>query len=189
MSEIKPSLIDLKALMLQYSFEHGVNFQQRTILISEDIDSETFKKVDAALTEMESESRRTVTIKINSTGGNVYDALAIVGRMKAANCTINTEGYGAVMSAAVAILAAGKRRKISSSSWIMVHQSHYELAGRVEDHKAYLEQAAREEEQWAQIMALHSAVSKDEWLNLCREKDYYMSADELMELGAVDEII
>ena len=189
MSEIKPSLIDLKALMLQYAFEQGVNFQQRTILISEEIDADTFKKIDAAITEMESESGRAITIKINSVGGSVYDALAIIGRMNASKCNINTEGYGAVMSAAVAILAAGKKRKISASSWVMVHQSHYEIAGRVEDHKAYLEQAAREEEQWAEIMAVNSHTTKYDWLEMCRKKDHYMTPAELLETGAIDEVI
>lgn len=188
-SEIKPALLDLKSLMLQYAFEQGVNFEKRTILICGEIDSDTFQKVDAALTEMESDSGKSITIKINSAGGDVYNALAIIGRMKASKCKVNTEGYGHIMSAAVAILAAGKKRKMSSVAWGMVHQASYEMAGSVAKHKEVLEQSEREENQWAEIMSLCSTETKDFWIEACSRKDKYMKCEEMFELGVIDEII
>lgn len=189
MSEIKQTVIDLKSLFLQYAFEQGINFEKRTILICGDIDNEVFQRVDAALTEMESSSGKAITIKINSHGGHVYDSLAIVGRMKASKCNINTEGYGTVMSAAVAILAAGKRRKMSAYGWAMVHQSHYEISGKVRDHKAFLEQSEREEQQWAEIMALNSTETKQYWLDACRLDDRYLTPTQLLLAGVIDEIV
>jgi ATP-dependent protease ClpP protease subunit len=165
-----------------------VNFERRTILISGDIDNDTFQKVDAAVTEMESNSGKAITIKLNSTGGTVYDALAIVGRLKASKCNIHTEGYGAVMSAAVAILACGKRRKMSKYGWGMVHQSHYEISGKVNDHKAFLEQSHREEQQWAELMASQTTETKDFWIEQCNSDDKYLTAEQLLEHGVVDEI-
>lgn len=190
MSEIpKSSLIDIKALWLEYAFEKGVNFGARTITISGDIDSDSFKSIDAALTEMEQDPKRQITIKINSTGGFVYDALAIVGRIKSSKCTIRTIGYGAIMSAATLILAAGSKRKISKYAWFMVHEANFESSGSVSEHAAIVAQAKREESQWASHMQLLSKTSKQWWLDAVQNKNTYLTAEDLLTLGVVDEVI
>src|SRR5690606_3433905 len=69
------------ALLLNYAFEYGVDFKNRTITITGEICQGWFDIVDAALTQMEQEGKSTVTIKINSPGGDTYEAMAIVGRL------------------------------------------------------------------------------------------------------------
>ena len=85
---------------LEYWFGKGVNFQQRIIQITGPIEPGLFDKVDAAMTVLEEDSRKAITIRINSEGGAVYEAMAIVGRLTKSSCQIITEGYGAVWSAA-----------------------------------------------------------------------------------------
>ena len=55
------------------------------------------------MTTLENLNRKTITIKINSYGGDVYTALAIVGRMLESKCLLQTKGYGKIMSAATII--------------------------------------------------------------------------------------
>src|SRR4051812_7142651 len=97
---------------LDFTFK-GINLRARSITITEEIDYKWFIEVDAAMSEFEAQSSKPVTIKISSQGGNVYDALAIVGRLKRSKCMIVTEGYGSIMSAATLIFASGNTRKIS----------------------------------------------------------------------------
>ena len=97
--------MEFEKLRLGYHFEEGVNFRDRVILIDDEITESSFALFDAALSEMERDSKRTVTIRINSPGGSVYDALAIIGRLTSSSCHIVTEGYGHVMSAATLLLA------------------------------------------------------------------------------------
>ncbi len=58
--------LSLMQIHLDHLFEKGVNFKERIICITDTIEHPTFDYVDAALTEMESENRKTITIKINS---------------------------------------------------------------------------------------------------------------------------
>ena len=102
--------IDKEKLRLEYLFDQGVNFVDRVIQINEEIGEESFAFIDAALSELERTSKKTITVRINSPGGSVYDALAIVGRLNSSNCRIVTEAYGHVMSAATLLLAAGRMR-------------------------------------------------------------------------------
>lgn len=177
------------SLLLGYLFDYGVDFQRRTINLTGDVDEEMFTKLDAALNEMEAESRATITIKINSPGGYVYQAMAIVGRIRQSKCHIVTCGYGAVMSAATLILASGNKRQISKHAWFMHHESQYGVEGRHSSNKAAGAQAEREEKQWAEWMAGFSKKNKEFWYKNGTNVDSYFSADELLELGVVDELI
>lgn len=176
------------ALILEYAFEHNVNFKERTILISREIDEKEFDRIDNALTELESQNRKSVTIRINSPGGQVYQALAIIGRLKRSPCHIVTEGYGHVMSAATLILAAGDRRKISAYAFFMHHESSYGLEGRHSQIKDAVKQAEREEQKWAEWMAEFTKKDKAFWVKTGVTTDAYYEADELLKLGVVDEI-
>jgi len=172
-------------------FEWGVNFKNRIIEISEEIDDFTFSKVDAAITEMEAESKKTITIRINSQGGSVYDALAIVGRMRKSHCYIVTEGYGCIMSAATMILAAGTKRKVSELCWFMHHESTADAdlgSMRTAQLEAYAKQMRREEEQWARWMSEFTDKPKEFWLDKGTHIDAYFEAPELIEMGVADEI-
>lgn len=174
---------------LETLFEHGVNFRDRIITINNEIDNNEFQKVDAGLSEMESDSRKSVTIRINSPGGSVYDALAIIGRLKASKCKIITEGYGHIMSAATLILACGDERRISKFAWFMIHEASYAVEGKHKDIKTAVAQNEREEVKWAKWMEEFSQKDAKFWKKTADEKDTYFSPEELKELGVVDEII
>lgn len=174
---------------LEALFDRGINFRDRIITISQEIDAELFLLVDGAITEMEAHNRRAITIRINSEGGSVYDALAIVGRLQNSKCKIITEGYGCIMSAAVLVLACGKERKISNLAWFMTHESAYEVSGRHTEIKDYVKQAEREEVQWAECMAKYSTQDSKFWRDIQHRKDTYFNAQELLQIGVVDEVI
>lgn len=185
-TESKVSQLELH---LETLITHGINFRDRIITIKDEIDSNAFALIDAGLSEMESQSKATVTIRINSPGGLVYDALAIIGRLRASKCKIVTEGYGHVMSAATLILACGDERRISSYSWFMTHEASYETKGSHSENKRMVKQAEREEEQWAKWMEEHTTKDSKFWRKVVSDKDAYFSPAQLVELGVVDEVI
>lgn len=176
------------ALHLDCLFDRGVNFQDRIITLSDEVDIVMFNILDSALSHMESEGGKSVKIRIHSFGGSAYDALAIVGRLKSSPCRIITEGYGEIMSAATLILACGNKRKISKYAWFMHHEAAYAMEGKHTEHKDSVRQMEREERQWANIMAEFSNKNSDYWYNLGK-KDTYLTPEELLKLGIVDEII
>lgn len=174
---------------LETLFTYGVNFKDRIITIKDEIDSDLFGLIDAALSEMESDSRKAITIRVNSPGGSVYDALAIVGRLKASKCKIVTEGFGHIMSAATLILACGDERRVSNYAWFMTHEASYAVEGKHKDIKNAVSQAEKEESQWAKWMEEFTDRDLKFWKKTSEEKDAYFSPAELMEMGVVDEVI
>lgn len=176
------------SLLLGYLFEDGVDFQRRAIRLTGDVDTEMFEKLDAAMTEMEAESKKAITIKIDSYGGDVYQAMAIVGRIRESKCQIVTKGYGPIMSAATLILAAGDKRYVSRHSWLMHHEASYETGGRHSEIKALVIQSDREERQWSEWMAEFSNQSAEFWLKTGTNTDAYFSAEQLLKYGVIDGI-
>lgn len=173
----------------KFHVEESINIKEREIqltgIIGDDI---CFEFVDAALTVLESQSRKGIKVKIYSTGGSVYEALAIVGRLTASHCQITTEGYGAIMSAATLILACGSKRRISQYTTFMHHESSYYLGGKHSEVREEIEQMEREEQLWAQWMEKFSALDAESWLKRARKKNWYLTAEECAKYKIVDEV-
>lgn len=180
---------DKENLRLEFMFERGINFKDRTIQITGNIEEGGFDFIDSALSELERGSRKAVTIKINSPGGSVYEALAMVGRLQNSKCQIITEGYGQIMSAAILILAAGDKRRISKFAWAMNHEASYTINGRHSDVKDEIAQMEREEKMWCDTMAEMSGMNAEFWYKTSHKTNFYLTATECKNLGLVDEII
>jgi ATP-dependent protease ClpP protease subunit len=180
------ALLDIQ---LAYQFDYGVNFEQRIITLTEEIDYPMFDVLNEAMSFMESVSKKAITIRIKSQGGAIGDALAIVGRLKSSKCQIITEGYGDVMSAATLILACGDLRKISRYSVFMHHEASYEMEGRHSVIKNEMAQFEKEEKQWAKWMSNFSKKNEKFWLTQGTGVNAYFTAEELLGMGVVDEII
>lgn len=173
----------------KFFYENDVDVKSRTIRIVGEIGGmASFEFLDSALSVLESESRKAIKIKINSPGGHVYEALAMVGRMRNSSCQIITEGYGQIMSAATLLLAAGDIRKMSRYAMFMYHESSYALRGRHSNIKEELEQMEREEDLWAMWMEELTKTSAKEWRALAHKKDLYLTAEECAAFGVVDKI-
>ena len=177
------------ALMLTYDFEYGVDIKNRIIKLTGEVDEFMWDVLDSGLNQLEG-SKEKITIRINSCGGSTYDALAIVGRIKKSTSYIVTEGFGQVMSAATLILAAGRKRRMSHYSFFMWHEASYGMDGRHSQNKATVEQIEKEEKMWAKWMSeMTEGIHDPEWwAENGVGKDAYFSAEELMELGVVDEV-
>lgn len=176
------------ALFLEYSFGFAVDFKNRVISLTGEINQESFEVFEAAMTEMESQNRSTITIKINSPGGEVYQALAIVGRIKESKCNIVTRGYGHIMSAATLILASGNKRFVSKYAFFMHHESSYEVEGKHSDVKNEVRQMEMEEQHWAGWMSQFTKKTQEFWAKTGVGSNAYFSAAQLIKLGVADEL-
>ena len=187
----KNDKIEIYKLHLELMLDYGINFKDRSITISSDIDVPLFDLIDSALTEMESQGKRKITIKINSFGGSAYSALAIIGRMqktKNKGIQVITEGYGKVMSAATLILACGTKRYFSRYAVFMHHEASSSIDGTLTEMKDFTQQLEKEEKLWCEFMAEFSGKELDYWLSWVGRKDAYFFADELLKLGVIDEV-
>jgi ATP-dependent protease ClpP protease subunit len=177
------------ALNLEYSFNRGVDLDNRIIRLTEDIEEHTFDWFDSAITALETINRKAITIRISSYGGDVYSALGIIGRMQNSSVSkINTEGYGKIMSAATAVLAAGDKRSMSKLAEFMHHESSYGVEGRHSEIVHEVKVSERLSLKWARLMSELTGIPQEYWLRKGVGKDFYISADDCLELNIVDEI-
>ncbi len=176
------------AMLLSYMVEYGIDFKRRIISLTGEVDEFMYDILDFGMTEMESSSRKGITIKINSPGGSTYQAMAIVGRIKECNCHTISKGYGQVMSAATLILACAKKRKMSYYSFFLWHEASYDLSGRHSQNKADVKQVEKEEKLWAFWMAEFSKKDSKFWLEHGVGLDAYFTAEQLLKMGVVDEL-
>lgn len=190
MEDSRSKKIELEALSLNlhYSFENGLDIQNRIIRLTDDIEDFHFDWFDAALTTLESISRKRITLRISSYGGDVYAALGIVGRMQRSKCLIDTEGYGKIMSAATIVLAAGQKRSMSKLAVFMHHEASFSLEGKESEVDHELRQIKRESDTWAGLMSELTSLPKQFWLQQGTGKNLYLDAERCKQMNIIDEV-
>jgi ATP-dependent Clp protease, protease subunit len=137
-------------------------------------------------------SDRTLTIYINSQGGDLYQAFALIDTMRMSSLPIRTIGIGSVMSAAFLILASGTRgqRYIAPNTGIMCHQfSMSEEVGKYHDIIAARKETDRVNQAMFDILKETTGLdNKTIKSKLLPAHDVYMSAAEMVDFGAADHV-
>jgi ATP-dependent Clp protease protease subunit len=136
---------------------------------------------------------KTLTMYINSQGGDLYEALGLIDMMRNSQMPIRTIGYGSVMSAAFLILSSGAKgeRYIAPNTGIMCHQmSAAEESGKYHDIKATRKETDRLNKCMYDILkettGLDGRIIKSK---LLPPHDVYMTASEMIDFGAADHLL
>ena len=128
---------------------------------------------------------------INSEGGNLTDAFALMDVMRTSPVPIATVGMGNLMSSAFMIFAAGKKgqRAIGKNTSIMIHQFNHEYAGKYHDMKVYAKEIDRINYRMVAELSRTSNMSENEVsTKLLKPSDVWLTAEQLVELGFADII-
>ena len=133
-----------------------------------------------------------LTLFINSTGGDLYQAFALVDMMNNSKHTIRTIGTGAVMSAAFIIFASGTRgeRYISENAGIMCHQFSNTIENKYHDIKAQMKETDLCNARMLEILKQATGKNEDTVkLHLLPTSDVYLTAQEMIDIGAADHLL
>lgn len=133
----------------------------------------------------------TLTLYINSDGGNLQDAFALIEIMRKSNKPIRTIGIGNVCSAAFMIFAAGTKgkRTISQTTSIMCHQFSGDTTGKYHDVKAAMKENELANERMVNLLKEFTDLgTRTIKTKLLPPSDVWLTADELIELGVADSI-
>jgi ATP-dependent Clp protease protease subunit len=135
---------------------------------------------------------KTLILYINSTGGDLYSAFALIDVMRNSYHPIRVIGIGAVMSAAFMIFAAGTsgERYAGKNTSFMCHQYSDNLTGKHHDLKASMKDGEIMNVKMVQLLkdATGLAPSKIK-AKLLPASDVYLTAEEVLELGIADHIL
>lgn len=151
------------------------------------IDEESLLIFCSQLSALELESKKSITLEFSSPGGSAYDALAFSARIRSSPCDIIINAYGLIASAAVLILAAGDSRRLAKEAWVMVHEDSGEHGGNTTELARSAKHLVRLENQWAQLLADVTTADEGVWRDL-HHRTTYLTADEALDLGLVDEL-
>ena len=146
----------------------------------------TFENLDA-------KDDRILTLYVNSQGGDLYEAFGLIDMMRNSRIPIRTIGYGSVMSAAFLIVASGAQgeRYVTKNCGIMCHQmSVFEEQGKYHDIKATRKETDRLNKAMYDVLkettGLDGRIIKTK---LLPAHDVYMTAEEMIDFGAADQIL
>lgn len=152
-----------------------------------------FKKIQAKYN-----LEKKMTFKIHSYGGSahgVFSLISTVESLKSEGWTIVTIGLGMSMSAGGMLLMSGSKghRYVQSLTEVMLHDQNWFEYGykRVEDARRSAIDAERLLDRLKMLMARYTDIDIEYFENeyVSKMKDFYMYAEEAVELGVVDKIL
>ncbi|KAJ1394195.1 Clp protease-domain-containing protein [Ochromonadaceae sp. CCMP2298] len=131
-----------------------------------------------------------ITIYINSPGGSVQAGMAIFDAMQYIPCQVNTVCFGMAASMGAFLLSAGTKgkRKSLPNSRIMIHQPLGGSQGEATD----LEISAKLILHTKDVLNTYMSAFCDqpiEKLRLDTDRDFYMTPQEALSYGLIDEVI
>ncbi len=141
---------------------------------------------------LDTSKEKILTLYINSTGGDLYQAFGLIDIMQASPHVIRTIGIGAVMSAAFLIFASGDhgQRLAAKNTSFMCHQFSEGIDAKYHDIKATMKENDLCNERMILLLkeatGLAPSVIKKK---LLPASDVYLTAEEVVDLGIADSIL
>lgn len=164
--------------------------KDRIIFLGTEIDDNVANAIVAQLLFLEAEdSEKDIIMYINSPGGVVTAGMAIYDTMNYIKPDVQTVCIGQAASMGALLLSAGAKGKrfALEHSRIMIHQPLGGARGQATDIEIQAKEILRMKEMLSQILADVSGKSVEEILR-DTERDNYMSAQEAVEYGLIDQV-
>jgi len=163
----------------------------RIIFLGTGIDDMVANVINAQLLFLESvDSKKDITIYINSPGGSVYAGLGIYDVMQLVSpdiATVNT-GIAASMAYVLAVSGAKKKRHSLPHARYMQHQPLGGAQGQASDIEITAREIQKLKKELYEIIALHTGQTYDKVYADC-DRDHWMTASEAKEYGCIDGVL
>ena len=165
--------------------------KERIIFIGTPIDDNEANLIIAQMLFLASEDpKKDISLYINSPGGSLTAGLAIYDTMQHIPCDVATLCVGQAYSMSAILLAGGTKGKRHAlpHARLMLHQPWGGVGGQASD----IEIHAREIMNWR--TRLNDILVGDtgqslERIEMVTERDYFLSAEEGIEFGLIDELL
>ena len=165
--------------------------KDRIIFLGEEVNESTASLVVAQLLFLESEDPgKDIHLYINSPGGMVTAGLAIYDTMQYIKCDVSTICIGMAASMGAFLLAGGAKGKRLAlpNAEIMIHQPSGGAKGQATEIQIAAENILKTKKKLNEILAANTGKPYDV-IAADTERDHYMSAQEAMEYGLIDNVI
>ena len=146
---------------------------------------------DEFLQDLESlAGKDSITVHINSVGGDMYAGIAIYNRLKGLAANVTTINDGLAASAGSLIFMAGDTRKVNAGSNLMIHGAAGFLYGyyQVQDLAAIKKQLEAHNRAGVNIYAEATGRDKDTIKNMV-DRETWLTGADAVEAGFAHEVI
>jgi len=165
--------------------------KDRIVFLGTEVNDDVANLVTAQFLFLEAEDpEKEISFYINSPGGSVTAGLAIYDTMQFIKPPVSTLCLGQAASMGAVLLTAGHRgrRYALPHSRIMIHQPLGGAQGQALDLEIQAREILRMREELNNIFVRHSGqklskIEKD------TDRDMFMSPDQAVEYGLIDEVI
>lgn len=165
--------------------------KDRIIFLGEEVNETSASLVVAQLLFLESEDpNKDVHLYINSPGGVITAGMAIYDTMRYIKCDVSTICIGMAASMGAFLLAGGTKGKRFAlpNSEVMIHQPSGGAQGQATEIQITAEWILRTKKKMNEILAANTG-NPVERIAADTERDKWMTAQEALEYGIVDQII
>lgn len=132
-----------------------------------------------------------ITVVINTPGGSVPDGLALFDGLRTlinAGTPINTVGIGMAASMGGILLQAGVHRSMGRNAFLLIHEASFGVGGKMSEVEDRVEFVKRLQGRLLTILADRSTLTEAQIRRRWVKKDWWLSAEEALELGFIDSI-
>ena len=163
----------------------------RVIILSEEVNDQTASLIVAQLLYLEAQDPdKDIQFYINSPGGSVTAGMAIYDTMQYIKCDVATITIGMAASMGAFLLSAGTKGKRYAlpNAEIMIHQPSAGTQGQITDMAIHLKRLEIVKERMNRILSENTGKSIETVTADC-ERDNFMTAQEAVEYGLIDQVI
>lgn len=167
----------------------------RDVYLVGDIEKDTARAAIERLRELANDSRRPITLFINSAGGNVTDGLALHDAIRhlvslGVQGTTVVQGMAYSMGSVVLQAASPGRRHAFPHSWIMIHEPA-KWAGWQSTTAAaqHLDRLKQMQSQIYRILSERSGKPLRQIIRDTKRTDFYLDASRALEYGLIDGVL
>ena len=165
--------------------------KDRIIFLGQGIDDHIANQIIAQLLFLESEEPdKDINMYIQSPGGSVHSGLAIYDTMQLIKPDVATHAVGVTASMGTVLLAGGAKGKRFAlpHATIHMHQAQGGTEGAATDIEIMAREILRLQTTLRQILAKHTGQDYEK-ISSDFDRDRWLSADEALDYGIVDEIL
>ena len=181
--------LDDKTQILFKNLEWGINTKSNTMYLTYEIEQDSLYAVMTRFDNfIQHNEGQDINLVLSSYGGDVYSMLGIIDYFKTLPVKVNTHCFGACMSAAAVILSCGTgKRTMTANSTVMVHEGSAFEAGKTSDVLKGADHLKKLLENINRILGEVTNKSQEFWEGVSKQ-DTFLTSDECLEYGIVDEI-
>ena len=187
---IVPTVIE-RSSNKEYAYDlYSRLLKDRIIILSGEINDNVASIVVSELLYLDSLGHEDIYLYINSPGGSVTSGFAIYDTMNFIKSDVRTIVVGMAASMGAFLLSSGTKGKrfALKNAEVMIHQVLGGAQGQATDIKIAAEHILKIKKKLNSILATNTGQPINKVIKDC-ERDNYMSSEEALKYGLVDEII